>query len=217
MNKKLQIKIFFGFVLIIVLLIVAWSAVFIFRNPSITGHVPVNIYTQNLNLVINKSQNFLLTSDNSEPFIITSFKISGNIIGDGQVKIYIDTGKGQKFLVYENIAQNIAQKKDTQASLYGITGGITDKSIKNATGENISKDDKWLVIKPIKILLEKEAFDEVSNDESLVKGDFNWQCIETCLIRMEISRKIAYRLTFLVESGTVLKINKIAYQTEEIV
>lgn len=213
MNKSPQIQIFVGFVLTIVLLIVAWSAVLIFSNPSITGHVPVNIYTQNLNLVINKSQNFLLTSDNSEPFIITSFKISGNITGDGQVKIYIDTGRGQKILVYDNIVQ----KKDAQAGLHGITGSITDKSIKNATGENTSKDDKWLVIKPIKTLLEKEAFDEVSNEEILVKGDFNRQCIETCLIRMEISRKIAYRLRFLVENGTVLKINEIVYQTEELV
>ena len=212
MNKKPKIQIFFVFVLIVVFLIAAWSAVLIFSNPSITGHVPVNIYTQNLNLVINKSQNFLLTSDNSEPFIITSFKISGNITGDGQVKIYIDTGKGQKILVYDNI-----QKKDTPTGLHEITGSITDKSIKNATGKNISNDDKWLVIKPIKTLLEKEVFDEVGNDEILVKGYFNQQCIETCLMKMEISREIAYRLIFLVEDATVLKINKILYQTEELV
>lgn len=211
MDKKFQTSA--GFVLIIVFLIVAWSAVLISSNPSITGHVPANIYTQNLNLVINESQNFLLTSDNLEPFVITSFKISGNITGNGQVKIYIDTGRGQKILVYDNIVQ----KKDAQAGLSEITGSITDKSVKNVTGKNTGKDDKWLVIKPIKTLLEKEAFDEVSDEEILVKGDFNRQCIETCLIRMEISRKIAYRLIFLVENGTVLKINEIVYQTEELV
>jgi len=205
MNNKNKILIF------LVFLFIAGLFGFSFLNPSITGHVSVNINRQNLDLIINESKNFLLTSDNLEPFIITSFKLSGNIAGDGQVKIYIDTGKGQRLLVYDNIFI----KKDERGGLSAITGqAIDDTAEEDAERrEGTNKGDKWLIIKPIRILLEKEVFEEINDDKYLISEEFNDKCKETCLINMEMSRNVAYRLVFLVEKGTILKLNELIYQT----
>jgi len=176
-----------------------------FYNPSITGHVSANIYRQNLNLMINESQNFLLTSNELDSFFITSFKISGNITGNGQVKVYIDTGTGQKVLVYENMA---GKKEDKNTGLISITGRVIE--IVEARG--VDEGVKRLVFRPIETLLEKEVFDEVGRDLILVNGAFTEQCIDTCFMHMEISKNISYRIVFLVEKGTVLRINDIVFQ-----
>ena len=201
MNKWFKIQILLVFVLLIIMFTLS------FNNPTITGNIPANVYTQKLDLVINESSNFLLTSDNLEPFIITSFKISGNVIGNGQAEIYIDTGRGQNILVYKNIVK----REDDQLELFELTG----QAVENIEGENVNRHDKWLVIKPIKILLKKEDFDLIGNDEYLVNGNFMWQCRDTCLMNMEMYRKVAYRLVFLVEEGTTLKIDEILFQTED--
>ena len=83
MEKRYKIQIFM--VLVLFISFITYASF----KPSITGHVSANVYHQNLDLVINKSQNFLLSSDNLEPFIVSSLKISGNITGNGQVKVYI--------------------------------------------------------------------------------------------------------------------------------
>ena len=116
---------------------------------------------------------------------------------------FLDTGKGQRILVYENIAK----KEVGEGGLSAITG----KAVGDIEREN--ENDKWLVIKPIKVFLEKEVFDEIAEDEYLIDGTFNSQCKETCSINMEISRDIAYRLVFLVEDGTVLRISEVVYYT----
>ena len=211
MNRRLNAEI----VLFSLLFIALISS--LFYKPSITGHVPVKIYTQNLSLVINESQNFLLTSDNTEPFLVASFKISGHIAGNGRVKIYIDSGRGQKLLVYNNIADkeddkgklsSITGREDDQSELSSITGG----AIETPESKSENKNDKWLIIKPIKPLLEKEIFDEIGANEHLANGDFKWQCRDTCFMSMEMSRNLAYRLVFLVEKGTILRIDEILFQ-----
>jgi|SRR3989338_164139 len=201
MHKKSNLQLFLGSFIFIIAALFGLT----FINPNITGHVLVNINRQNLNIMINESQNFLLTADNEEHFTITSFKISGNITGNGRVKIYIDNGRGQRLLVYKNIAKNSAEQK----SLPKITGAVTEKIKKE------NANDEWLVIKPINTLLEKEIFDEVGSDESLVNGQFAEQCMDTCFMKMQISRNIAYRFIFLVEHGNTLKINEIVYRTED--
>ena len=201
MNSRLNARV----VLISLLFIALISS--LFYKPSITGHVPVKIYTQNLSLVINESQNFLLTSDNTEPFFVASFKISGNIAGNGKVKIYIDSGRGQKLLVYKNTAG----EEEDKGKLFSITS-ITGGAIEASETESENKNDKWFIIKPIKPLLEKEVFDEIGANEQLVNGDFKWECRETCFMSMEMSRNLAYRLVFLVEKGTILKIEEILFQ-----
>ncbi|MBW2975230.1 hypothetical protein KY366_05925 [Candidatus Woesearchaeota archaeon] len=174
---------------------------------GITGYVSSNVYKQDLNLVINQSQNFILTSVNDDPFTITSLKFSGNILGNGQVKIYIDTGRGQKVLIYENIAG----KEEEEKGLLDVTGMAT-KAIEN---EETSREDKYLIIRPLKSFLDKEIFDEITNGLALVNGAFIQQCIETCFINMKMSKNTEYRLVFFVEKGTIVEIDEILYQINE--
>ena len=108
MEVRHKLQITFGIILLLGIF------TFALNKPSITGHVLININRQSLDIVIDESQNFLLSSDSVEPFVITSFKVSGNITGDGQVKVYIDTGRGQRVLVFENI-----QKKEIYLPEYG--------------------------------------------------------------------------------------------------
>ena len=185
---------------IVALLLVGVLSYSIFQ-PSITGYVSVNINRQILDLEMNESRNFMLTGDNVEPFTISSLKLSGYVEGEGQVKIYIDTGTGQRLLIYDNIEQSV-QEGDGLAL-------ITSRAIEEIENE---ENPYWLVINPINILLEKEIFDVLEENEFLGKGDFVDACEETCVIGMKMSRDNAYRLVFLVEEGVILKINEIIYQ-----
>ncbi|MBW2976653.1 hypothetical protein KY347_04365 [Candidatus Woesearchaeota archaeon] len=197
LGHKIQLS--FGILLISALI------VSLFYKPAITGYVPTDINRQKLKLELNESQNFILASNNITPFTVTSFRISGEIIGEGQVKIYIDTGKGQTLLVYENIGKKGEYKK-------GLVS-ITSMAAADKKSEGGNKENGLLVITPLKPLLTKEVFDEVGNFSVLVNGVFTDQCIETCFINMEISKEISYRLVFLIEKGTILKVNEIVYQT----
>lgn len=178
-------------------------------NPNITGYVPANIFTQNLNIDINESQDFLLTSDSKSPFIVTSLRISGNISGNGVVKVYLDAGKGQTALIYENI-----QKKRENKGFTPVTGRPIESHDDQAESE---KDEKniTLVIKPLKNPLKKEELDYSANGSKTIKGDFVNKCLETCAIYMQLSKDTVYRLAVLVEEGTTLRIDSIVYQVKE--
>ena len=210
MDKRFKIQIFVASASILAFL------VFTFNKPSITGHVSANFYRQNLSLEMDHSQNFLLTSDNIEPYFITSLQLSGEILGNGQVKIYIDNGKGQRLLVYENIIR----KGTSSGGFSGITAsgglsGISGNAVKEGDNSAKENNDKWLIVKPINVLLEKETFNKLDANDKLTSGTFSQKCMESCTISMEISRSVAYRLVFLVEKGAVLKINELSFQTKE--
>ena len=89
---------------IAVLLVLGLTA-FLIGNPNITGFLSLDFVMQDLNLTLSQSQNYIITSTNPEPFTLTSFKISGEMIGDGRVEIYIDNGQSQQLLVYRNVKQ----------------------------------------------------------------------------------------------------------------
>ena len=194
-EKKLPIQF-----LLITLFLLFLGAITLYK-PSITGFVPLNVYTQDIELVLTESGNFILSTDAIEPFVISSFRISGEIIGNGQVNIAIDTGRGQKIVVYKNL-------KDS--SKKGGFTKITGRVMRNIKQETSDSKAKWLVIKPIKPLLEREVFEDV-NDTEIKSGVFEDQCIQSCTMSMEMSRDVNYRLVFLVEKGTTLKVNKVTF------
>ncbi len=154
-KKKFHYKKYNAKVLLVSILFIGLMG-YAFYSPNITGFVSVSIYKQNVSLVIDQSQNFFLTSDNIEPFIITSFKVSGEVIGEGRVKVLIDSGKGQRLTVYNNIMK----EKLAKSKLLEITTRAVDDVKENVN----EKNDKWLIIKPINVLLEKEVFDTVEDD-----------------------------------------------------
>lgn len=204
MNDNNRHKIQIIFVLAIVVLLIGYS----FINPSITGHVSAAVNKQKTDLVINESKNFQLTTYSEKPFLITSFKISGNVSGSGQVRIYIDTGKGQKLMVYNNVGK----KKTYKNSFSKITANVIANS--KEKNEDV-KESKVLELKPLSILFEREVFSIVNDDEILIPGVFDDECADTCLINMEIAKDISYRLVFLVEKGTILRVNEITFNSFE--
>src|SRR3990167_1825551 len=74
-----------------------------FPDSGITGFVSIETKKQKLDLSIENSQSYILTTSSKEPFQITSLKLSGEIIGQGIVKAYIDNGQYQRILIYSNI------------------------------------------------------------------------------------------------------------------
>ena len=83
------------------------SALFILK-PSTTGYVVLGkeaAYNKTLNLKVNESGNYTLNLKN--PGIIKSIQASGNVIGNGTVKIYIQKD-GKKYLIFDNKRLNNA-------------------------------------------------------------------------------------------------------------
>ena len=85
--------------LVVILLII--TSIILFK-PEITGYVILSqekTYESSLNLKINESMNYTWQVDN--PGEITSIMATGNIIGNGTVKVYIEKD-GRKYLLYKN-------------------------------------------------------------------------------------------------------------------
>ncbi|MBW2989601.1 hypothetical protein KY358_04770 [Candidatus Woesearchaeota archaeon] len=173
---------------------------------GITGFVSSSIYKQDLNMAISESQNFILTSNSAKPFTINSIRLSGEVIGKGQAKVYIDTGTGQNVLIFSNVAE----KKENEKGILGITGmAVEDDAIAGYD------ESKILIIKPLDRLLEKGSFEEIEDYHYLKEGLFKDECAETCFISMDVSSETRYRLVALVEDGTKLKLDEISYQVSE--
>jgi len=81
-------------------------------EPSVTGFVPTETFSQELDIFVDGSQRFSLSSD--EPLYLTAFSISGLIKGPGLVNVYLVSNNG-KSLVYSN-------KKKPVSSMESITG-----------------------------------------------------------------------------------------------
>lgn len=84
-------------------------AALLIGRPSITGFVPTETYSQELDIHVVESQRFILTSD----LKISSLALSGSVQGSGLVNVYLSGT--YKWLVYSN-------KKKERSSMEQITG-----------------------------------------------------------------------------------------------
>ena len=98
-NKLTQIEIILAVSVVLVLVLS------FFPDLSITGHAFMNPYSQELDMVITESQSYVLTSDKINPFQLISFRLSGNVAGEGQVEITLESAAGQELLVYSNVKE----------------------------------------------------------------------------------------------------------------
>lgn len=86
---------------IVALSLLAIVMVSVYR-PSMTGYVPSNVLTQQLDLVVDSSQSYRLTT--SDRFI--SFALSGSVAGNGAVYVWLDNKAGaadSKILLWTNV------------------------------------------------------------------------------------------------------------------
>ena len=201
-------------------LITALVFFFPLNNFAMTGFVlGVNqtIYVEEINLFVDGSQSYTLTTEKS--LHLGSFMMSGEVLGNGRVEILLDNGKGEQYLVYENI--NRAQ--EMQKGGYPITGisggGITGRAITGGAitsgavsgGENdVEKQVAWIVIQPKKEAVNYE-FLPLKENEEIMPGEFFSECVETCKIPENAFNSQAYSLIFRLEKGTSVKITRIKY------
>jgi hypothetical protein len=186
--KKLQI-----FAAISLLLL---STLFLFRTPGITGHFSADFKSQIINMDIEQSQIYALSTNNPEPTHISSFRLSGEVIGEGSVEVYIES-KGQRLLVYKNV-------REKEKGLPAVTGMAV------AYAAEPEEQETLLLLNPI-TKVDWSGGLSLSENQELVEGPFSNKCVDTCYIEMPVSSNDVYNLLFMVQPGTKLKINKITY------
>jgi hypothetical protein len=104
---------------------------------TFTGYVSglnLTIYSQNLDVLVDGSQSYTLATEGNN-LNLESFMIDGEVVGKGRVEILLDNGKGQQYLVYENILK----KPDFSGphmltGVPSITAGITGNAVSNNGG-----------------------------------------------------------------------------------
>ena len=172
---------------------------------TLTGYVSglnITIYLQELNLTIDNSNSYTLASEKN--LHLNSFMLSGEVFGSGRVEILLDNGKGQQYLVYENVIRK--QELKTPNLITGI--GITGRAIE----ENASLNEKkgtFLIVQPKKPI--KYEFFRLNEGDEVMSGDFHAECIETCEIPKELFNSSSYELIFRLEQGTSVRIDEIRY------
>ncbi|MBR9692096.1 hypothetical protein GOV06_04915 [Candidatus Woesearchaeota archaeon] len=198
-NKLKKAQLFVAISLLLV------SSLMLFRNTGITGHFSADFMSQIVDLKIEESQSYSLSSDNTEPIYISSLRLSGNIIGYGSVEIFIED-KGERFLVYSNVGEK-------EQGMPAITG----MAVVQAAGTQTESDSTLEPEESVAILVDYletirwEGRVSLSENEEYLMGVFNNKCVDTCFMEMPLSSKERYKLIFMVEPGTKVEITKITY------
>ncbi|MBI4140612.1 hypothetical protein HY485_02125 [Candidatus Woesearchaeota archaeon] len=173
---------------IIVLIAVITVALF-FSKSSITGHISQDISRQPVDLVVGKSQSFVVSLPNNGEFSLRSLRVSGEVVGSGKVKVLLDNGKGIRRLVFANI--------------HGV-----GKEIDRSTQFVESSDDlsQELVINSYQSLE-----NDVADEGETIAGSFRSVCVETCNLNPDMFTSRRYELLVYVEPGAQAHINELLY------
>ncbi|MEM4263513.1 MAG: hypothetical protein QW666_01285 [Candidatus Woesearchaeota archaeon] len=194
-NEETKKKIYVIELCIAIILIIA--LVFYLIRPSITGHVSLETFSQALNLRLTESRIYSLQSINSEPFHITSFRLSGAVVGKGMVNIYLETEQ-QKLLVYSNI-------KKQGTGLSAITGFFAKQGMAGKKDILLKLGEEGIIETPV--------FTSLQEGYEVVEGAFNQECIESCLIDIDGSKP--FKLIFEIEPGAALIIDSVSFSVDE--
>lgn len=180
----------FEYVFIIALIVVI---PLLFFKSSITGFIASDAQRQILNVNFADSQTLNLKSSSGEPFYISSFSISGEITGEGDVAVYLKQGDARS-LVYTNVGQI----KKTPL----ITG--------QATGTPVASAD---VAESGGLLLEEGAKLSWPGDlgENSASGSVTAVCMDSCYLSPDDFTASTFELQVFVEPGTTFKLQEIFY------
>ena len=170
----------------VICLILLVFALIVSTGPSITGFMASETYTQKINLELSESKIIGIDSLSSEPLKLSSLKLSGKVIGEGPVEIYLVDGS-KRLLVYSNL-------QEKQKGLPQITGAATG-SVRLSVKETLNGQ----VIKP-------ENYDTE-------QGFFNQECEETCFLNEQESS--FHDLEIWVQPGTKVRITELKYSVIE--
>jgi len=154
-------------------------------NPSITGFVPTETFSQELDIDVFESQRFTLTPS-SGSLRLSSLSLAGSVSGFGLVNVYLSDG-AKRWLVFSN-------KKKPGSSMEQITG--------LAVGE--------LDLVPGEKLNEIQTLPSGYITES---GSFSNECLETCILDEALLDKPMLYLDVILEPGTSLHVSGISFST----
>jgi hypothetical protein len=184
------------------------------NNFKITGYVlGVNqtAYIEEMDLFVDGSQSYVLATE--KILNLKSFMLSGEVLGDGRVEILLDNGKGEQYLVYENIEET-PEMPEGGFPITGITGrAITSKALAEEDNE-VEKQVAWIVVQPKKDVIEYE-FTPLKENQEIIHGEFFSECSETCKIQENVFNSQSYSLIFRLEKGTSVKITRMRYTLYE--
>lgn len=181
----------FEYVFVIVLIV---AVPLLFFRPSITGFVASDTKAQILNMNFTESQALNLASNNGSIYI-SSFSISGEVIGDGGIAIYLVNDKNTRSLVYSNVGQ-----KKKVSPLTGAATGIAAAHAVEVIQEGglvIEEGEKlqW----PGKI------------GENYASGSVTAVCIDSCYLSSDDYTASSFKLQIFVEPRTTFKLQEILY------
>ncbi|MBU1111903.1 MAG: hypothetical protein ABIG93_05085 [archaeon] len=185
-------------ILIVACLIFVLGGIFLINNTNfakgnlITGFVSSDVITEDFNLIISNSQEYELSTEDN--FKVRSLSVSGNIKGEGVVRILFEDYEGNQKLVYSNIQE-------------------TSRNGNLITGFAVADPEK------IKInVVPSEPFDyvdyELSEDQFTVYGAFRNECSETCFINVKFAHDKSNKLIFQLSENTQVELNSISYTIE---
>ncbi len=169
--------------------------------PSITGHQSLDLVMEELDITIDGSRNYLLSTKSADPFVLTSLRLSGEVVGEGRAEVYLVSGE-QELLIYRNAGE-------TEQAMDMITGFfVKEAEVKDDKGTVVS-----LVLQPLDpIQLPKLA--ELPATQYPKSGPFRQECLDTCFITMFMGPESEYELSFRMDKGTRIELSEILYTVE---
>lgn len=171
-------------IILATIVLVAVVASLLIGKPSITGFVPTETYSQELNIDVSESQRFTLSAD--ESLKLSSLSVSGEVRGSGLVNLYLSDGSN-RWLVYSN-------KKKPGSDMEIITG-MAVRELDISSGPKIDR------------------IESLPSGYKAVPGAFKDECAETCVLDDSLFSTSSAYLDVVLEPGTSLHISNIRFST----
>ncbi len=166
----------------------------LFFGTSMTGFVASDTKAQILNMEFTESQALDLKSASSEPIYISSFSLSGETKGEGDVAIYLANGNSRS-LVYTNVGQ-----KEKPSLITGTATGIPA-----AHAVEVEQNASLLID-------EGKKLDWPGNlGENSASGSVTAVCMDSCYLSSGEFTSANFELQVFVEPGTTFKLQEVLY------
>lgn len=178
--------------------------------PGVVGFVPVEIKSQPIELVAEEPTSFVLFSDKKDLFELTSFRISGDVLGDGRAEIVLDNGLGQELLIYSNVKQ----KQGNLITGMAVSGDESQPLPDGASVSEIEPAEAWLKITESKYPIRDTPTQQLGDNRQTVSGEFQHRCVDTCYMNMKMQEGLYYTLKVRLDPGTKITINELKYMLE---
>ncbi len=155
-------------------------------NPSITGFVSTETFTQPIDIDVSESQRFVLSSESGALLKLSSFSMASTVVGNGLVNVYLTDGV-RNWLVFSN-------KWKEGSSMEEITG-MAVANLNIDSGERLNR------------------IESLPSGYQTRSGVFQNQCMETCILDEDLFNKEQLFLDVIIEPGTSLHVSEIRYST----